>query len=99
MKGTAIQQMFQQVVTLVFIVCKLWRPIPGGATAKEQLASNPRNGPFRPTSSEAWVLGAGSLLEAKLLTGRQVVRPVAWFFDLGFGLARTLGRRRVACPA
>ena len=51
MKGAPMQQMFQQVVTLVFIVCRLWRPIPGGATAREQPASNPGNGPFRPTSS------------------------------------------------
>ena len=49
MKGTRIQQMFRQVVTLVFMVCRLWRPIPGGATAREHPAPNPRNGPFRPT--------------------------------------------------
>ena len=49
MKGTRIQQMFQQVVTLVFMVCRLWRQIPGGAIAREQPAPNPRNGPFRPT--------------------------------------------------
>ena len=53
MNGTPIQQMSQQVVTLAFIVCRLWRPIPGGATAREQPASNPRNGPFRPTSAES----------------------------------------------
>ena len=49
MKGTRIQQMFRQVVTLVFMVCRLWRQIPGGATARENPAHNPRNGPFRPT--------------------------------------------------
>jgi hypothetical protein len=51
MKGAPIQQMFQQVVTLVFIVRRLWCPIPGGAAARDQPASNPRNGPFRPTSA------------------------------------------------
>ena len=49
MKGTRIQQMFRQIVTLVFMVCRLWRKIPGGATAREDPAHNPRNGPFRPT--------------------------------------------------
>ena len=32
-------------------MCRLWCPLPGGSTAREQLASNPRNGPFRPTSA------------------------------------------------
>ena len=41
--------MFRQVVTLVFMVCRLWRQIPGGAIAREQPAPNPRNDPFRPT--------------------------------------------------
>ena len=49
MKGARIQRMFRQVVTLVFMVCRLWRQIPGGAIAREQPAPNPRNGPFRPT--------------------------------------------------
>ena len=33
------------------MMCRLWSPIPGGTTAREQPASNPRNGPFRPTSA------------------------------------------------
>ena len=49
MKGTRIQRMSRQVVTLVFMVCRLWRQILGGATAREHPAPNPRNGPFRPT--------------------------------------------------
>ena len=49
MNGATIQQLLQHVVILVSIVYRLWRPIPGGATAKGQLASNSRNGPFRPT--------------------------------------------------
>ena len=52
MKGARIQQMFRQVVTLVFMVCRLWRKIPGGATARENPAHNPRNGPFRPTPAD-----------------------------------------------
>ena len=55
MKGTRIQQMFRQIVTLVFMVCRLWRQIPGGATAREDPAHNPRNGPFRPTPAGASV--------------------------------------------
>ena len=51
LNGATIQQLLQHVVILVSIVCRLWRPIPGGATAKGQLASNPRNGPFRPTAA------------------------------------------------
>ena len=49
MTGTRIQQLFRQIVTLVFMVCRLWRQIPGGATAREHPAPNPHNGPFRPT--------------------------------------------------
>ena len=49
MKGTRIQQMFRQIVTLAFMVCRLWRQIPGGAIAKENPAHNPRKHPFRPT--------------------------------------------------
>ena len=54
MKGTRIQRMFRQIVTLVFMVCRLWRKIPGGATAREDPAQNPRNGPFRPTPAERY---------------------------------------------
>ena len=59
MKGAPIQQMFQQVVTLVFIVCRPWCPIPGGAAVRDQPTSNPRNGPFRPTSAGVRVQGLG----------------------------------------
>ena len=33
MKGTAIQRMFQQVVTLAFMICRLWRQVLGGEAA------------------------------------------------------------------
>ena len=46
MNGATIQHLLQHVVILVSILCRL---IPGGATAREHPAPNPRNGPFRPT--------------------------------------------------
>ena len=49
MKGTRIQQMFQQVVTLAFMICRRWRQVPGGETARETPAHNPNYAPFRPT--------------------------------------------------
>ena len=105
MKGTAIQRMLQQIVTLVFMVCRLWRPIPGGATAREHPAPNPRNGPFRP----AFAGGVGkpaSFLKNLLVFGELEVGAfyLHWaqrqsFFEVAFGMVCWAGWGHSESPA